>query len=58
MKSKEQWEKALLSSGSAIEDAIKNNELAPASKLPPHLSLDMETLNQVHNRKGQLLELA
>jgi hypothetical protein len=24
----------------------------------PHLSLDMETPNQVHNRKGQLLELA
>lgn len=28
------------------------------NEMRPHLSLDMETPNQVHNRKGQLLELA
>ena len=28
------------------------------NEMRPHLSLDMKTPNQVHNQKGQLLELA
>ncbi|MFM2478266.1 IS3 family transposase [Celerinatantimonas sp. MCCC 1A17872] len=37
---------------------LVRESIAIYNELRPHLSLNMETPNQVHNRKGQLLELA
>jgi len=37
---------------------LVRESIAIYNEMRPHLSLDMETPNQVHNRKGQLLELA
>ena len=36
-----------------VAESIKIND-----EMSPHLALDMDTPNLVHNRKGQLLELA
>jgi transposase InsO family protein len=37
---------------------LVKESIAIYNAMRPHLSLNMETPNQVHNRKGQLLELA
>lgn len=37
---------------------LVRESIAIYNELRPHLNLNMETPNQVHNRKGQLLELA
>ncbi|WP_163132426.1 integrase core domain-containing protein, partial [Agarivorans sp. Alg241-V36] len=37
---------------------LVKESIAIYNAMRPHLSLNMKTPNQVHNRKGQLLELA
>ncbi|WP_137675137.1 integrase core domain-containing protein, partial [Agarivorans sp. Toyoura001] len=37
---------------------LVKESIAIYNTMRPHLSLNMETPNQVHNRKGQLQELA
>ncbi|BFT30551.1 hypothetical protein D210916BOD24_17270 [Alteromonas sp. D210916BOD_24] len=39
-------------------EILIRESIAIYNEIRPHLSLDMRTPNQVHNRKGQLMELA
>jgi len=39
-------------------EILVEESIAIYNEMRPHLSLEMETPNKVHNRKGQLLELA